>query len=109
MAATKTILLFLIFTLWTLEKVCAQQCGSCKTTPSVAAYDFDIQIPQPEDEEALQNWRQLFWLARHANAYLFQQNVGCVKFTQPVYQEDTRKTFLKDGIELLPLVEAPQL
>ncbi len=28
--------------------IVTQQCGNCKTTPSVAQYDFDVQVPQLE-------------------------------------------------------------
>lgn len=106
MVATKTNLLFLILTLCFLNKSNAQECGNCKSMPSLAAYDFDIQIAQPEkDPEAIKKWTQLFWLARHANNHLAEQNKSCIKITQPVYQTDTKKTFLKDGIELPPLVE----
>ena len=24
----------------------SQQCGSCKLTPTIAQYDFDVQVPQ---------------------------------------------------------------
>lgn len=70
----------------------AQQCGNCKTTPSVAQYDLDVQVPQPElkgeKTQGWLEWQQLFWLARHANSYLFQNNKNCVRFTQPASNDN---------------------
>ena len=70
----------------------AQQCGNCKTTPSVALYDLDVQVPQPElkgeKTQGWLEWQELFALAKHAHANLYKTNVGCVRFTQPVSNDD---------------------
>ena len=88
----------------------AQQCGSCKLTPTIAQYDFDVQVPQPElkgeKTEGWLEWLQLFWLARHANGYLFTNNKNCIRFTQPLSAEVNNVSFVsKDGIEVPSLVE----
>jgi len=67
----------------------AQECGNCKLTPRVANYDCDVQVPKLADTgEALLQWRQLYWLGKHANAFLYQSNRGCIQFTQPVLVDE---------------------
>ena len=92
MVVTKTNLLFLILTLWILQKANAQTCGNCKSRPSIAFFDLDIQVPQPElkgeQTKGWLEWKQLFWLSRHMNANLFQNNKNCIKFVQPSSNDD---------------------
>ena len=67
----------------------AQECGNCKLTPRVANYDCDVQVPKLADTgEAMLQWRQLYWLGKHANAFLYQSNKNCIQFTQPVFVDD---------------------
>lgn len=87
----------------------SQQCGNCKSTPSIAVYDLDIQVSKPADNNNLELWQKLFLLARYANNYLFQQNHECVRFLLPVYNDETKKTYLKDGVELAPLTEETEV
>ena len=53
-------------------------------TPTVATYDLDVQVAEPKlngtDSSGWLEWLQLFWLARHANGYLFTNNKNCVRF-----------------------------
>lgn len=88
----------------------AQQCGNCKLTPNVAQYDLEVQVPQPElkgeKTKGWLEWLDLFWLARHANSYLFQNNSNCIRFkigpdqdanadgTQDIYQVGASYTHL---------------
>ena len=94
--------------------IAAQQCGNCKTTPSVAQYDLDVQVPQPqlkgEKTEGWLEWLQLFWYGKHANAQLFQQNKNCIRFTQPLSTEASVEALPdKNSIELTPLVDEQQI
>lgn len=95
----KTIWFFVL--LFSFRGAAAQQCGNCKTTPSVALYDLDVQVPQPElkgeKTQAWLEWQQLFWLARHANSNLFQNNKNCIRFTQPPSYDDKGTEILKVG------------
>lgn len=65
----------------------SQECGNCKLSPSLAQYDLDIQVPQPqlkdEKTQGWLEWLQLFWLSKHANGYLYKNNKNCIRFTQP--------------------------
>ena len=88
----KTQLAFLttifFFSLFALQGS-AQDCGNCKLIPRVANYDCDVQVPKLSDTgQAMLQWRQLFWLGRHANAFLYQSNRGCIQFTQPVFVDE---------------------
>ena len=88
----------------------AQQCGNCKQTPSVANYDLDVQVPQPElkgeKTEGWHEWLQLFWLNKHAQSALFQNNKNCIRFTQPSDSRISNESFeTKDGIEVPSLIE----
>ncbi len=89
----------------------AQQCGNCKITPSVASYDFNIQVTEPEeDAKDLQSWKQLFWLAKHANAFLFQNNKSCIRFIQPPSVVRTDESFgTKDGVEVPNLLSPGEI
>ena len=91
----------------------AQQCGSCKQTPSLANYDLDVQVPQPqlkgEKTQGWNEWLQLFWLNKHAQAALFQNNKDCIRFTQPSDSRISSESFeTKEGVEVTPLVEESQ-
>jgi hypothetical protein len=91
----------------------AQECGNCKQTPSVALYDLDVQVPQPEIKgektQGWLEWLQLFWLGRHANAALFQNNKNCIRFTQPSDARISDESFVtKDGVEVPSLNEESQ-
>jgi len=91
----------------------AQQCGSCKQTPSLANYDLDVQVPQPqlkgEKTQGWNEWLQLFWLNKHAQAALFQNNKDCIRFTQPSDARISSESFeTKEGVEVTPLVEESQ-
>src|SRR5687768_16846025 len=70
----------------------AQTCGNCKSRPSVAFFDLDVQVPQPElkgeQTQGWLEWKQLFWLSRHMNSDLFQNNKNCIKFVQPSSNDD---------------------
>ena len=65
----------------------AQQCGNCRSTPSVALYDLDVQVPQPalngSDSSGWLEWLQLFWINKHLQSAIFNSNKNCIKFTQP--------------------------
>ena len=92
----------------------SQQCGNCKQTPSVANYDLDIQVPKPDNNNLKDNqwleWLQLFWLSKHANATLFQNNKHCIRFTQPVDASISSESFTtQDGIEVPPLLEESEM
>jgi hypothetical protein len=89
----------------------AQQCGNCKTTPSVASYDFHIQVTEPEeDAKDLESWKQLFWLAKHANAFLFQNNKSCIRFIQAPSVVRTDESFVtKDGVEVPNLLSPGEI
>src|SRR5687768_2133873 len=79
----------------------AQQCGNCNLNPIVALYDFDIQVEEPKLKgEATQGWlewMELFWLARHANEYLFQNSKDCIRFMmgpdQDANDDGTQETY----------------
>jgi hypothetical protein len=62
----------------------AQQCSNCNLTPIVALYDLDVQVEQPELKgeatEGWLEWLELFWLARHANDYLYKNSKDCIRF-----------------------------
>ena len=62
----------------------AQNCGNCKSKPTVAQYDLDVQVAEPKlngtDSTGWMEWLQLFWLGRHANNYLFENNKNCIRF-----------------------------
>ena len=88
----------------------AQQCGSCKLTPTVAQFDLDVRVPQPElkgeKTEGWLEWSQLFWLAGHATGYLSANNKNCIQFTYPVPSEVNNISFAsKDGGEQSSQVE----
>lgn len=88
----------------------AQPCGSCKETPSVAVFDLQVQVPQPQLEgdstKGWLEWLQLFWMGRHAAARLFQQNKQCIKFMQPIdATASTEALTTIDGIVIPPLTE----
>jgi hypothetical protein len=92
----------------------SQQCGSCKLTPTIAQYDLDVQVVQPElkgeKTEGWVEWSQLFWLAAHANGYLFTNNKNCIRFTYPVSTEVNNISFVsKDGVEVPSLVEEKEI
>lgn len=87
----------------------AQQCGNCKLTPSVAGFDLDVQVDQLADTgELMFQWKQLFWLGKHANNYLFQNNKNCVRFTQPP-SATGNKDITIEGVELEPLKEEDEI
>lgn len=88
MTATKTnCLLFLLIAVFFPVLIYAQECGNCKSAPTVATYDLDVQVSQPElkgeKTKGWLEWQQLFLLARHAHVYLNNNNKNCVRFTQP--------------------------
>ncbi len=99
------------FCLFLCQKSEAQQCGNCKSTPSVASYDFHIQVTEPEeDAKDLESWKQLFWLAKHANAFLFQNNKSCIQFIQPPSVVRTDESFVnKEGVEVPNLVSPGEI
>lgn len=81
----------------------AQSCGNCHLTPSIAKYDLDVQVPQLSDTgELMFQWKQLFWLGKHATADLFKANKSCVKFVQPP-GAGKKNVVTKDGVEIAPL------
>lgn len=92
----------------------AQSCGNCKQTPSLANYDLDVQVPQPElkgeKTKGWHEWLQLFWVGKHANSALFQNNKNCIRFTQPLDARISDESFeTKDGIEVPPLNEESEI
>jgi hypothetical protein len=74
--------------------VMSQDCGNCKAVPSIALFDLDVQVAQPElkgeQTQGFLEWKQLYWLGRFANNYLYQRNKNCVKFTQPPSDENNQ-------------------
>ncbi len=70
----------------------SQQCGNCGQRPSVALYDLDVQVPQPElkgeKTQGWLEWQQLYWMARHLHSALNKNNAACVRFTQPASNDD---------------------
>ena len=76
----------------------SQECSNCKLMPRVANYDVEVQIPKLADTgETMLQWRQLFWLGRHASAYLYQKNSDCILFTQPIYVDEKMNETLLIG------------
>ena len=76
----------------------SQECRNCKQIPRVANYDVEVQVPKLADTgETMLQWRQLFWLGRHAGAYLFQRNNDCILFTQPIYVDEKANETLLIG------------
>ena len=88
----------IVFLSFFAMQIRGQECGNCKITPLVANYDLDVQIPKLADTgQAMLQWRLLFWLGRHANAYLFQKNKDCIRFTQPAELDENGNEFLNIG------------
>ena len=89
----------------------AQECGNCKQTPSVALYDLSVQVPQPElkgkKTQGWLEWLQLFWLGRHANAALFQNNKNCIRFIQPPSVVVTDESFVTEEDIEVPNLATP--
>jgi hypothetical protein len=85
----------------------AQNCGSCKTVPKVAHYDYDVQVPQPRDPKEAEAWQQLFWLAKFSQSYLWEQNKSCVHFIDPIAINVKGNQMVKVGNTnpILPLSE----
>src|SRR5687768_15480690 len=99
----------LLITIFVLNKSYGQQCGNCKITPSVAGFDLDVQVNQLADTgELMFQWKQLFWLGKHANNYLFQNNKNCVRFTQPP-SATGNKDITNEAVELEPLKEEDEI
>ena len=80
---------WLITTLLYLQLInaTAQQCGNCNRRPSVAIFDFDIQVPAPSandtTHELWPEWKALYQLAGIVGSQLATQNAGCIKFNKP--------------------------
>ena len=64
-----------------------QECGPCKKRPSLALFDFDVQVAGPNTKDTTQNlwpeWKALFQLAGSVGTNLFASDSRCIKFTQP--------------------------
>jgi len=65
-----------------------QECGPCnKKKPSLAQFDFDVQVAAPNVKDSTQNlwpeWKALFGLAGSVGANLSASNNNCIKFTTP--------------------------
>ena len=65
----------------------AQECGTCKKRPSLAVFDFDVQVGAPNTKDTTENlwpeWKALFGLAGSVGANLSAINSNCIKFTTP--------------------------
>src|SRR4051812_5977139 len=98
MVATKNFLIAIVSFFILPFAVKAQQCGNCKQTPSVAQYDLDVQVLPPDSnaKEGWLEWRQLFWLGRHANSFLFNNNKNCIRFTQPASADVIDEFFITE-------------
>ena len=80
-----------------------QQCGNCSMTPSIALYDVNVEVAKPSEDniDAVNRWKNLFWVGKTAIASLFQANKSCIRFSQPFIVPSSTSG---DDIELAPLI-----
>src|SRR5688572_16240586 len=98
-----SLLLFLIISLLSSSTTLAQTCGHCHNRPSVATFDFDIQVAPPNSADTTANlwpeWKALFMLSSVVSTKLFNANKACIKFTQPPSFDSGDTTLLSVGGE----------
>ena len=83
----RTLMQLLIFIIFLSTKSFTQDCGSCKTTPKLAVFDFDVQVPQPNAADGTDDlwpeWKALFRLAGHVATQLKNSYGNCIVQTVP--------------------------
>jgi hypothetical protein len=83
MVATKITACTFVVVLFLISSTKAQQCGNCNLKPSIALYDFDVQVAKPTDPLQETAWTLLYGLSWHANNHIIKSNGQCVNFIEP--------------------------
>jgi hypothetical protein len=98
------VFLFSVLCLVTAVRGIAQSCDHCRVTPKLTAFDFDVQVPQPNATDGTENlwpeWKSLFLLAPSVATNIKNKAGGCLILTLPPSYDKNDEQQLSAGGEV---------